>query len=307
MKRLSLTFLLSVAGAAGCTSRADVPMPDAEQGYVVDIVTPGMSFRAPAEAPSGWLTFRMRNDSPYEHFAVLQRYPEGRTVEDGRREVVPVFQEAMALINAGRAGEGFKVFERLPAWFRDITFLGGPGLLAPGETTSTTVYLEPGTYMMECYVKTNGQFHPMQHQLVVRNDSAGAPAPEPTQRLRITESGLEVPASLPAGRHTFAVEFAHQQVHENFLQTDVHVARLPDRMPLDSLGWWMDWVNVGGLETPAPAHFLGGTHEMPAGSTSYFSVDLAPGRYVFVSEVPRPGSKGLLKVVEVGAATSAPE
>lgn len=57
----------------------------------------------------------------------------------------------------------------------------------------------------------------------------------------------------------------------------------------------MSWTT--GLESPAPAHFLGGTHDMPAGSTAYVDVVLKPGAYVLVSEVDLPSSKGLLQTM----------
>lgn len=47
---------------------------------------------------------------------------------------------------------------------------------------------------------------------------------------------------------------------------------------------WMDWSNPEGLKTPAPATFLGGTHEMPQGESAYLTVDLEPGRYAWGSE-----------------------
>ena len=38
---------------------------------------------------------------------------------------------------------------------------------------------------------------------------------------------------------------------------------------------------------------------MPAGRTGYFEVDLKPGKYVFISEVPNTKAKNLFKVFEV--------
>ena len=61
----------------------------------------------------------------------------------------------------------------------------------------------------------------------------------------------------------------------------------------------MDWTQPTGLETPAPAEFLGGTHEMPAGGRAYFTVRLEPGRYAWIAEVPSPVEKGMLKTFTV--------
>ncbi len=72
--------------------------------------------------------------------------------------IPPVFRDAMDLINVGKSAEGFAEFSRLPSWFSEIIFSGGVGLVSPGETAQTTIYVDPGTYVVECYVKTSGIF-----------------------------------------------------------------------------------------------------------------------------------------------------
>ena len=64
---------------------------------------------------------------------------------------------------------------------------------------------------------------------------------------------------------------------------------------------WMDWSDPKGLITPVPngVTFLGGVNDMEAGNTGYFTVDLKPGKYAFISEVPKPKSKGLFKVFDI--------
>ena len=52
-------------------------------------------------------------------------------------------------------------------------------------------------------------------------------------------------------------------------------------------------MNINGLRSPAPAEFLGGTQEMPAGNTSYFYIELTPGRYAWISEIN--ADKGMVK------------
>jgi len=44
----------------------------------------------------------------------------------------------------------------------------------------------------------------------------------------------------------------------------------------------MSWIDA--LRVPAPAELLGGADHLAGGSTSYFRVNLEPGRYAFVSE-----------------------
>ena len=273
---------------------------------VVQVTSSGMSFDAPESISAGWTTFRYQNRTPVTHFFVLERMPEGKTVADSEAEVVPVFQDAMDLIVAGDPEAGFAEFGRLPAWFFDVAFMGGPGLVAPGGTAQTTVYLEPGTYVIECYVKTpGGIFHSalgMLRGLTVTEEWSDATEPEASVMVSIGDAGITLDGEPRPGMRTFGVRFDQQQPHEHFIGHDVHLARLEDDTDLDALAAWMDWSAVEGLTTPAPATFLGGTQELPAGATSYFTARLEPGRYALVAEVPDPASKGMLVTFDVPSA-----
>ncbi len=262
-------------------------------------------FDAPDVIPSGWTTFRFRNESPVVHFIVVEKMPAGHGVEAHQAEVAPVFQDGLNLLVAGQVDSALQRFGDLPAWFSEIVFLGGPGLTASGRTSQATVYLEPGTYLLECYVKTDGVFHSfnpdpdtygMVHQFTVTEEPSGAAEPSATVRIEISAAGGIVMEGTPQpGKQTVAVHFIDQTVHENFVGSDVHLVRVTQEPDLEALERWMDWSQPGGLQTPAPAIFLGGLNEMPAGRTGYFTVVLEPGDYAWISEVPGSLEKGMLK------------
>ncbi len=276
---------------------------------VVEVTARGLEFEAPDEIPSGWATFRLKNESGMIHFAVLQRLPEGITLEDQQEQIAPVFQEGMDLLNESNFDAAMEKFGELPDWAGKIVFMSGPGLTSAGRTAETSVYLEPGTYLLECYVKTNGVFHSynaspaaygMVHELTVTEASSNAAAPSATLKITISsERGIEIEEEPTPGKHTVAVYFEDQQIHENFLGHDVHLVRLQNDTDIEELGIWMDWSQPTGLQTPAPAEFLGGTNEMPAGETAYFTVHLEPGRYAWIAEVTSPAKKGMLKTFTV--------
>ena len=126
----------------------------------IDIVTRSMEFQTLDSIPSGWNTFKYKNLSNETHFFLMDKYPEGKNVTHTIEEVAPVFEKGMQLINEGKREEGFAAFGKLPKWFGDIVFSGGSGLIGPKKTAITTIHLEPGYYIMECYVKMpNGMFH----------------------------------------------------------------------------------------------------------------------------------------------------
>lgn len=79
---------------------------------VVEVSSSGMNFTAPSQISAGWITFMLSNNSPTTHFLILQKLPEGKTVEDSKREIIPVFQDAMNLLNVGDLS-GFDEFENL--------------------------------------------------------------------------------------------------------------------------------------------------------------------------------------------------
>ena len=285
------------------TAKAPASLP--YSGNLVEVRTEHMNFIMPEEIPSGWTTFRYHNESTLTHFISLDIMPvvdgEQKTIVDFG-EVAPVFVDAMDLINAGKAEEGFAEFNRLPAWFPEIVFWGGVGLVSAGETAQTTLYLDPGVYVAECYVKTAGKFHPMAKQFIVTEETTSTSPPEPTLNLTISkEGGIEIDKDVTPGLHTIAVHFKDQTVHENFMGHDVHLAKVRGEQDLAALNGWMNWADPQGLNTPAPATFLGGVQQMPEGNTAYFTVQLEPGFYALVSEVPSPASKGLLKAFRVPA------
>lgn len=293
---------------------------------VLEITAKGLVLEGPGEVASGWTTIRLNNASGMLHFAVLERLPEDGegnqiTVADAQREVAPVFQNFMDSFNGEPLSAPDAGFE-LPPWFGDIVFLSGPGLVAAGRSAETTLYLEPGTYMLECYVKTNGRFHSfnpdfdpanpdpadygMVMELTVTDKVARAREPEATIDITVSSTdGIQVADDIRPGKHTVGVFFEDQMLYEHFLGHDVHLARLHEDTDLFELSQYMNWTLADGLETPAPVEFLGGTHEMPAGGTAYFEVLLTPGTYAWIAEVPFALERNMLKVFTVGPEAAA--
>lgn len=245
------------------------------------------------EVPAGWVTFRFTNTTSFVHFALLDLFPGDKTVEDSKNEVVPIFQEAMYLITEGNFEDGFAKLGELPAWSSEITYMGGPGLVSGGNSVETTVFLTPGNYALECYIKSqDGTFHTsvgMIEGLVVTNDTSEAPEPNDASiSMTLTNQGFGIEGELEAGTNKVAVLFDEDE--PPFLGNDVHLAKLQDGTDIETVTSWMEWSQPTGLvsspNAPAPAEFLGGTHEMPKGNTAYFTVDLEPGRYAWISERP---------------------
>jgi hypothetical protein len=261
----------------------------AAKAAVVEVITADFAFHAPSEIPSGWTTFLTKNEGHEHHFFLLNQLPEGKTFEDYQKEVASPFDDVWHALKTGvadKAEAGQMLGSLLPAWYASVRQMGGPGLLAPGLAVRTTAKLDPGSYVMECYVKTaDGTFHSslgMQRPITVTEADSGGSPPEADIEIMLYNFVISVEGEATPGEHTVAVHF---EEHPEFgLGNDVHLVRLHDGMSLDEVVQWMDWMNLGGLRAPSPAIFLGGTQEMPVGYTAYFTVNLEPGRYAWISE-----------------------
>ena len=297
-RALSIAVVLSIPALGSCQPAdqaeasadepavAETPAPDA---YVVDYVARDYAFVGPTEIPSGWVTMRMANEGLEHHFIFLTLLPEGKTIEDYAADVGPAFGGAWEALQTGavdKAGAGAMLGQALPEWYASAAAMGGPGLVAPGKTAQATMHLVPGNYVMECYVKTaDGVFHVMLGMampLTVTAEESGGVPPRADYAITLYNSMIDVDGTPRAGRQTVAVNFDDHPA--GGLGNDVHVVRLEEETDLDEVIQWMDWMNVDGLRAPSPAAFVGGVHEMPAGQTAFFTVDLEPGRYAWIAE-----------------------
>ena len=273
---------------------------------IINILTENMDFQMADTIPSGWNTFRYKNASPQTHFFLIDKYPEAITLDSVKARVLPPFDNGMKLINEGKTEAGFAEFGKLPAWFMEMKNLGGSGLISPGLVAETIVKLDPGYYIIECYVKmSNGVWHTsmgMAKEVIVSETNSGNVEPKADIEITISSTdGITFNDTISKGQHCFSVFYKDQIVHENFIGHDINLAKLEENANLDEINSWMDWSNPKGLIEPAPTGvtFLGGVNDMPEGYIGYFTVNLEPGRYILISEAPNPASKNMLKTFVV--------
>lgn len=299
MPRSRLHAFLAVVAAAATLAACQQTDADGEgeadasaaaEAGVVQVTAKDFEFQAPEEIPSGWTTIRFANTGEEEHFVLLWHLPEDRTFRDYRTEIVDTFTKVWSRYASGqldRAETEEALGAELPEWFfTGVQPRGGAALTEPGDTSQVTVQLEPGTYVMECYVKTpQGTWHTergMFRELTVTEASAGASPPEADAELTLSNYQLEAPGDLPAGTHTLAVHVRDNP--EGFMPHDVNLFRLEGDAGTEEIVAWMDWMDLDQFRTPAPGHSLGGVEHMTAGNTGYLTVTLEPGRYAWVSE-----------------------
>jgi len=303
---LSISLVLSLQSCKSDKKQNKIEDSGLVKEHVINILTENMDFQMSDTIPSGWNTFRYKNASTQTHFFLIDKYPDGITMQNVIDEVGPPFDNGMKLLNEGKTEEGFAEFGKLPAWFMEMKNLGGSGLISPGLVSETTVKLDPGYYIIECYVKmSNGVFHTsmgMAKEVIVSETNSGNAEPKADTEITISSTdGITCNDTISKGQHCFSVFYKDQIAHENFIGHDINLAKLEENANLDEINNWMDWSNPKGLIEPAPTGitFLGGVNNMTEGQKGYFTVNLEPGRYILISEVPNPASKNMLKTFVV--------
>ncbi|HKS17442.1 MAG TPA: hypothetical protein VJU16_09030 [Planctomycetota bacterium] len=252
--RIRSLLPLVVVIAAAC-ARKEAPAPVGPN--VVTIVATDYAFAVPETLPPGLTTFRLANVGAEPHHAVLVKLAEGKTLAD--------FQAAM-------------MSPTTPDW---MSFPGSPAAIMPNDTSNATTQLEPGQYILVCFVPApDGMPHVakgMARPFVVAGAAPVAAAAEPQSDVTVTLSDYAFAFSTPltAGTHTLRVENAGPQLHE------IAFERLADGKTLaDYVAWGKK------PQGPPPATSLGGLIGPMKGSHAFTTVTLAPGKYLVVCHVP---------------------
>lgn len=305
---LGMTCILSGCDDAPIVAEDKTEPTDSKENVLsLDIV--GMSFVGANEIGSGWTTVRINNESGMTHFGLVYRLPHGVTAAMVSDQIIRPFQESLTASLAGDADKAADVLGAIPAWIGDIVYMGGPGMISSGVVGEATMYLEPGNYVVECYVKTNGVQHNynpapgalgMMLPLTVTATPGGMPEPTATVVMEISNSGYDITeGKFAAGDNSVRVEFVEQRLYNDFVGHDAHFFRIGPETDVEAAARWVDFFPVDGQQTPAPAHFVGGIHDMPEGSTAYFKIHLEEGEYGIVAEVPDAKQVGLFRTFVV--------
>lgn len=306
---IGVALLLGITSCKQNTKeKPETIVPAEEAPAAIQVTTKSMEFFAPDTIPSGWNTFVYKNLSTEPHFILLDKYPDGKTIENAESEVGPAFDAGMNQIMEGNMEAAMEAFGQLPEWFSEVVFSGGTGLISAKETAITSVHLQPGYYVMECYVRMpDGRFHNamgMAKELIVLEEDSGVRPPEFDIQIDVRgQSGISWNGYPKAGKTVFRVEFVDQLVYENFVGHDLNLVRMEEGADLEALEAWINWATPTGLMSstlPGGFTFLGGANDAPAGSILYFEAELTPGTYILISEVPKAKEKGMLKTFTVG-------
>ena len=233
---------------------------------VVSITATDFAFGAPDTIPAGLTTFRMVNQGREPHQAVIMGAP-GKSFAELEAAAVP----------KGPIPEWWRAFLELHP-----TFPGGPGVVIGADSSVITATLEPGNYVIVCFVPSpDGKMHVqkgMFRRLVVTPASGAAVSTEPNANLTVTLSdfAFETSAPITAGTYTVRVENTGPQLHE------LTVERLA---PGKTIADWQRWV-AGGMKGEPVTIPAGGLAGPDKGKVGWVTLTFTPGRYLFLCYVP---------------------
>lgn len=232
-----------------------VAMEPAAKARVVRVTGEDFKFDAPDVIPAGLTEFRFLNKGPSFHHMAILKLTGGKTVDDLRA----------ALANPGPP----------PAWVKEM---GGPNAPDPGTEANATVMLEPGNYVLICFVDIGGPPHfakGMVRPLRVVPAKVAASKPKPDVTVSLVDYGFKLSAPIRAGTHTLRVHNVGGQHHE------VELVQLNSGA---SLGDFMKWLDK--MVGPPPGKGLGGITGMEPGMSEYFTANFTPGNYALICFLP---------------------
>ena len=272
----------------------------------VEVVTTGMDFELVDTISAGWTTFKYINNSLEPHFFILEKMPDSLGIEDYKKDLIPPFMEAFKYFEKGDIPSGMKEFEKIPEWFYRLEIAGGVGLTSPKKTTESTIHLEPGKYVMECYVRMpNGMAHVfmgMLKELVVVEKENENIEPKAAYEISLSsETGIVFVDSLKAGKYTMSVYFEDQKKYEHMLGHDVNLVKIAHDSLIVSLGEWLNSSDIKAFRSPASdgLTFLGGVEDLPEKNKGYITTDLKKGSYILISEIPQVLERKMYKTFKV--------
>ncbi|HYW96968.1 MAG TPA: hypothetical protein VE870_15335, partial [Bacteroidales bacterium] len=132
--------------------------------YKVEVTAADYAFNAPGEIPSGWITFVLDNSkATHVHELSISKIPDGISYQEYMEKFVGSWEKILKELQDGEIDQsGIYPLEKelLPSWAGQVEYLTSRGLVSPGMKDEKTVYLEPGQYALECWVKTaDGKIH----------------------------------------------------------------------------------------------------------------------------------------------------
>ena len=283
MPARSILLISGIGFFLGCTTRDQAAQTEAKPTApnVVSLTASEYSVQAPDTIPAGWTTLRLHNNGKEIHYGHIVRLDSRKTV----RDLVDAYAEAI------------RTSGPRPKW---VTRFGGPGGTYPGDSSSVTQYLEPGSYVWICPVEDeSGNPHFGKGEVKPFVVGAADPivadrgaAPKADVVIRLMDFSFAVDTPLTAGRHTIRVENSGVEPH------DLVLMKLAPGKTVEDIQAWLNPERArraDAAKNPPPFESLGtgagGIAAIAPGMQSFFETDFTPGDYAMLCMATAPDGR----------------
>jgi uncharacterized cupredoxin-like copper-binding protein len=243
------------------------------------------AYTAPETVNAGWVRVILSNSGKEPHHVQFLRLNDGVTVDQ--------FEQAL------KQAEG-------PALAKTKQ-VGGVGAIHPGGIAQSVINLPAGQYVILCLIPSASD-HVAHHakgmiKALTVQDAKGAASAEPAANLtvRLLDYAFDLPTTLPAGPLTIKVINDGPEAHE------FNLLKLAEGKTVEDVTKFLS----GEVSGPPPFAPVGGMNGLDAGVTGYAEVNLEPGKYVAICNIPSPKAQGhphftlgMIKEFSVGKASA---
>ncbi len=264
----------------------DAPIVAPAEIQEIAIEATDFTYSVPENVVEGWVRVNLTNSGSEPYHVQFLRLNDGVTYEQ--------FQEAL------KQGAG-------PAMAL-VQQVGGVGAIAPTMSAEVVLNMPAGEYVMLDLIPSPSDNMPHFTKGMIANfpvlaaEGEGAAEPQASLTIDLQDFTFEMPNSLPVGESVIKVANNGPEAHE------WNLLLLAEGKTADDVEAFLS--GAGG---PPPFAPIGGINGMDKGLHGYAEVNLQPGRYAAICNIPSPNAGGqphhalgMIKEFTVGDVAAAP-
>lgn len=288
--RLSRRQFAGIGAALLSTTAISLPAAAQSSATQMKVTVTGkdFSFDVPAQVQGGYIDVVLKNDGKEIHQAQIAKLHDGVTFDQLKSALEEGPEKAFPLVG----------------------FRGGPNAILPGASGETIDLLDAGTYALICFIAGADHIPHYMKGMIAQFEvtGEGTGSTEPTASVTVTAKDFAylMPDQVPAGQQIWEMFNNGPEPHEMALMTlepNIPVDQViaiyesisaPPATPaagatpmagMTTAGGATPMVASGGTLPFAPA---GGINALDPGIPGWMVLDLQPGRYLALCNVPDP-------------------
>jgi len=275
----ALGLMLPVFGTGLVAQRPAGQSSGGLPGRVIEVAATEYAFSAPDTIPAGLTTFLLRQEGRIRTGASLGPAERDSLVVHEGDATAGFHMLWVVRLDSGMTAGEFYATAKADSSAPRAHLLGGPGFAFPPRTTNATMVLEPGQYVLVCYVGSaradrrryhllRGMFRPLTVVAAGRNRDV-LPAADVTVTLGADSISRFSTPITTAGTWRIGVHNARAK------QAEFRMTRV---LPGHSVAEALAWRRFDGK--PRVSEPWGGVVAVPPGTSMLTTIELVPGTYL---------------------------